>query len=280
MNPLTRQNRQLESDWDDSYEVDNIQLRVYGESLLLPVRPGDTLDDMRVQVMNGEIYDECGFGLSLGASNMVEEMSFNPADPHYKKWSDAQAVDMKEKRWFPNMVILPDASVMVIGGEDDDVVVPRKRPELREDGVWRFLPRMDSARGYHSTAMLLPDGRVITGGGDHRRSDYQVFEPPYLFKGERPVISSLSAHNFEYGETYTMSHAGDVESIVLMRPGSRTHHFDNDQRMVILHEGVSTSGSVSFTMPTDANLAPQGYYMLFAISSEGVPSMADWVHVW
>ena len=280
VNPLTRQNRQLESDWDDSYEVDNIQLRVYGESLLLPVRPGDTLDDMRVQVMNGEIYDECGFGLSLGASNMVEEMSFNPADPHYKKWSDAQAVDMKEKRWFPNMVILPDASVMVIGGEDDDVVVPRKRPELREDGVWRFLPRMDSARGYHSTAMLLPDGRVITGGGDHRRSDYQVFEPPYLFKGERPVISSLSAHNFEYGETYTMSHAGDVESIVLMRPGSRTHHFDNDQRMVILHEGVSTSGSVSFTMPTDANLAPQGYYMLFAISSEGVPSMADWVHVW
>ncbi|MDA0668158.1 MAG: DUF1929 domain-containing protein [Planctomycetota bacterium] len=49
--------------------------------------------------------------------------------------------------------------------------------------------------------------------------------------------------------------------------------------MVILHEGLSSSGSVSFTLPTDPNLAPQGYYMLFAISPQGVPSLADWVHV-
>lgn len=279
VNPLTRQNRLSELDWDNSYQIDNIEVRVYGESLLLPSRPGDTLADARIQVMNGEVYDECGFGVSLGASNMVEEMSFNPADPHYKKWSDAAAADMKEKRWFPNMVILPDESLMVIGGEEDDIVGPQKRPEMREDGIWRYLARPDSARGYHSTAMLLPDGRIMTGGGDFRRSDFQVFEPPYLFRGDRPEITTISAHNFEYGLTYTVNHTENVETVVLMRPGSRTHHFDNDQRMVILHEGLSSSGSVTFTMPTDSNLAPQGYYMMFAVSPDGIPSTAEWVHV-
>ncbi|MFK5956874.1 MAG: galactose oxidase early set domain-containing protein [Planctomycetota bacterium] len=279
VNPATRANRRSEADWDDSYEVDDVQVRVYGESLMLPLHPGDTLDDVRIQVMNGEIYDECGMGVSLGPTGMVEEMSFHNGDSNYKKWSDSAAVDMTEKRWFPNMVILPDQTVTVYGGEADNVVDPRKTPEMRENGVWRHLAKMDSARGYHSTAMLLPDGRVITGGGDHRLSDFQVFEPPYLFRGARPIIVSLSAHNLEYGQTYTLNHTGDVESVVLMRPGSRTHHFDSDQRMVILHEGLSTSGTVSFTMPTVKELTPQGYYMMFAVSPEGVPSFAQWVHV-
>lgn len=279
IDPLTRQNHQLESDWDDNYEIDEVGLRVYGESLMLPLRNSSTLDDVRIQVMNGEVYDEGGLGVSLGATSMVEEISFNPADQHYRQWSDAAAADMREERWFPNMVQLPDESVLVVGGEADEIVRPLKQPELRVNGVWQYVARPDSARGYHSNALLLPDGRVISGGGDHRLSDFQVFEPPYLFKPGRPTIHGLQNDVLEYGELNGMSFSGTAGKIVLMKPGSRTHHFDNDQRMLILWEGNDDSGQIQFEAPTHGNLAPTGIYMMFLVSPSGVPSEAHWVGV-
>ncbi|MGB0954226.1 MAG: galactose oxidase-like domain-containing protein [Planctomycetota bacterium] len=279
INPLTRQNHQLETDWDDNYEIEEVGLRVYGESLMLPLRNSSTLDDVRIQVMCGEIYDQGGLGVSLGATSMVEELSFNPSDAHYRQWSDAAVADMREERWFPNMVQLPDESVLVIGGEADEVVRPLKQPELRVNGVWQYVARPDSARGYHSTALLLPDGRVISGGGDHRRSDFQIFEPPYLFKPGRPVINDLHDDVLRYGQPNGIRFSGKAGKIVLMKPGSRTHHFDNDQRMLILWEGEDDSGEVHFDGPTNGNLAPIGLYMLFLVSPGGVPSEAHWVEV-
>ena len=279
INPLTRANPRLDTDWDDAYEIDEVGLRVYGESLMLPLRNSSTLDDVRIQVMGGEIYNDGGKGVSLGATSMVEEMSFNPADDHYRKWSDAAVKDMREERWFPNMVQLPDESVLVIGGEADNVVRPLKQPELRVDGEWHYVAMPDSARGYHSTAMLLPDGRVLSGGSDHRLSDFQVFEPPYLFKPGRPAINNLTDTVLQYGQSYGMSFEGKAGKVVLMRPGSRTHHFDNDQRMMILWEGNDDSGAIQFDAPVQANLAPTGIYMMFLVSPSGVPSEAKWVEV-
>ena len=120
---------------------------------------------------------------------------------------------------------------------------------------------------------------MLSGGSDHRLSDFQVFEPPYLFKPGRPAINNLTDTVLQYGQSYGMSFEGKAGKVVLMRPGSRTHHFDNDQRMMILWEGNDDSGAIQFDAPVQANLAPTGIYMMFLVSPSGVPSEAKWVEV-
>jgi hypothetical protein len=102
----------------------------------------------------------------------------------------------------------------------------------------------------------------------------EIYSPPYLFKGARPTISSAPA-TATYGGTIAVGtpDAARIAAVSLVRPGSVTHAYDMDQRFVSL-AFTAAGSSLSIQAPADANLAPPGYYMLFILDTNGVPSVA------
>jgi hypothetical protein len=108
----------------------------------------------------------------------------------------------------------------------------------------------------------------------------EIYSPPYLFKGPRPVISAVRTE-WRYGQTVNISSpdAGHVQWVSLIRPGSTTHSFNTSQRLVDLPIAAQAAGSVQVTVPAEPNLAPPGWYMLFLTGNNTVPSVARWVHL-
>lgn len=157
-------------------------------------------------------------------------------------------------------------------------------------GTWTVLSSASRVREYHSTATLLPDGRVLTGGGGicgscqskgYLEKNVEYFQPPYLFKADgsgqpadRPVIDS-APETAGYGQNLviTSAQAGSIAKVGLVRLGAPTHSEDQGQRYVPL--SFSTLGTtITAASPATSNIAPAGYYMLFVTDSAGVPSVA------
>jgi diketogulonate reductase-like aldo/keto reductase len=107
----------------------------------------------------------------------------------------------------------------------------------------------------------------------------QVYSPPYLFRGARPIISSAPGTG-NYGAVLNIltPDAARIASVTLMAIGSVTHAFDENQRIVPLSYGP-ISGGVAATLPTNPNVMPPGYYMLFLIDTNGVPSISTMLKV-
>jgi galactose oxidase len=147
--------------------------------------------------------------------------------------------------------------------------------------VWTEMASQAANRTYHSTALLLPDGRVISAGsdgGDMPRT-VEYYSPPYLFKGPRPTITQ-SPPAVGYGQRFRIDtpEAADIVRVTLIRLGSATHSVNFEQRQVDL-AFVPQSGRLAVRAPASANLAPPGDYMLFILNSDGVPSIAPIIHV-
>ncbi len=212
------------------------------------------------------------------------------------------ASQLHYRRWMQNAVILPTAEVFVFGGFSDgqNPGVPEPRPELLTASGWVVQPAETGARGYHATAVLLPDGRVFCGGADTRSSDYQIYSPPYLTNGRpRPKGISCEIASVPGGMHYrcddpqaaytlwwdeNLPSGVTVDQVVLIRPGSVTHHSDMDTRYLRLpidrtDELSPRACQLRFRPPQDRRQMPRGWCMLFAISSEGVPAEAIWVHL-
>jgi len=121
---------------------------------------------------------------------------------------------------------------------------------------------------------------VLSAGGDPNLSTAQIFSPPYLFNGPRPVISSAAAA-VGYGSTFTVgtSNSASITQVTWLRLGSVTHAFNQDQRFNNLIFTATSSTQLKVTAPANANLAPPGYYMMFLINSAGVPSVARFIHL-
>jgi len=136
-------------------------------------------------------------------------------------------------------------------------------------------------RGYHSLALLLPDGRVLSAGGECtaaptcNKNSAEIFSPPYLFKGPRPTISSAPS-SIGGGQTFFVGtpDAANVTQVTWIRLGAVTHTFNQEQRFTFLNFS-QTTGGLNVTAPPSANLAPPGFYMLFLLNGSGVPSIAS-----
>ena len=138
-------------------------------------------------------------------------------------------------------------------------------------------------RGYHSTALLLPDGRVMTYGNNPGDGTFNeqisIYSPPYLFHGPRPQITHVAwASSWRYGNRYNIRTNQKIVSAELIRPAAVTHQSDPNQRYVAL--SISGGGtSVNLNVPSNHNIAPPGWYMLFVNNANGVPSVAKWIHL-
>ena len=200
----------------------------------------------------------------------------------------ARVGDMAFARAFANSVVLPDGTVVVIGGQARAVPFSDQTavlvPELWNPATGRFtrLAPMAVPRTYHSVANLLPDGRVFSGGGGlcgpcaTNHFDGQVFTPPYLLAADgtpkpRPAITAAPA-TAAGGATLTIGTDRPVTAFALMRVGSATHTVDTDQRRVPLTPTALSPTGYRVTVPGAPGVAPPGRYLLFALDAQGVPS--------
>ena len=217
------------------------------------------------------------------------------------QWTNAGARDAAvstRQRVYSNMVVLPTGQICVTGGVN--VVDPEDGLNQAEiytpdinwttntygsgGGTWSLEPGTSpNTRNYHSTSLLLPNGKVWVAGGDHNASSgdpavvgvrqIELFEPPYIAIANRMTISTAPSL-VGYGDEFDVvlgSAASNVGRASLIRNGSVTHSTNNDQRYVGL-EIVSRSGNtIRFRAPPSGNVAPPGYYMLWVTDAAGVP---------
>lgn len=204
---------------------------------------------------------------------------------------------MTYKRAYANAVVLPDGKVMVTGGQSYAVpftdTTAALNPELWDPVTQNFtiLPPHTKPRTYHSIALLLVNGRVFTGGGGlcgsscaTNHADAQIYSPGYLFNADgstatRPVISSISSTSVVIGGTLSVVTNTAVSTFAIIRFGSATHTVNTDQRRIALTPTSISGTTYTFTVPSDPGIVLPGYWMFFALSGTGVPSVAKTVKI-
>ncbi|MDZ4860573.1 MAG: galactose oxidase-like domain-containing protein [Candidatus Hydrogenedentes bacterium] len=206
------------------------------------------------------------------------------------KWRTVKS--MKNARRQHNATVLPDGTVLITGGTSGlgftNPTTPVFAAEVwnPETEKWRELASMRVPRIYHSSAFLLPDGRVISAGGGQGGGETpnfqnlaEVYMPPYLFKGQRPAIVS-APETIGYGELFSVetTQITRIETVSLIRLPSVTHGYDMNQNYVPL---AFTPGATALNVTAPANgiIAPPGHYMLFVVNNKGVPSVAEIVQL-
>src|SRR5205823_1151485 len=149
-------------------------------------------------------------------------------------------------------------------------------------------PAASETRGYHSVALLMPDGRVWTAGSEWNASAtpnlaIELFEPAYYLVADRAVITAAPA-TVGYGQRFTVHFRpagtnGAIARVALMRLGSVTHSFDGDQRYVSV-PFTQDGATLTVVVPQDSTVAPPGYYMLWLIDANKLPcKLAHFVRV-
>jgi hypothetical protein len=250
-------------------QLANFGYRRGGVSVLLP--PGGD----RIMMAGGAL------DTTITATAEIIDLSDSAATWQY-------TTPMNFPREHVNAVILPDATVLVVGGhsEHHGPFDPPESTAVFEAEIfdpiaetWSIMAPMQLPRVYHSTSALLPDGRVLASGTDGLYFA-EIYSPPYLFGGARPVISS-SPTTMEYGSACCITFNSTTHSnkVVLIRPASETHSLDMNARYVLLDEVSCGPGHKQIEGPANPNLAPPGYYMMFVVDDNGVPSEAQWVQL-
>ncbi len=261
--------------------------RTYGSSVILPLLP----PSYTPRVMN--------FGGGSPGTSTTELIDLSSANP---SWTPGPS--MSTGRIQMNAVILPNGNVLAEGGSvnNESPNTPGKTADLYDPATNTFRSAGSAAysRLYHSTALLLPDATVMSmGSNPGARGSYQaaieIYTPPYLFDANdhlitanRPAITAVSSPVVGYNSALSLGYTSTaaITSAVLVRPGSVTHAFDMEQRLIGLcgptPQQPNCSGAnntLNLTTPPNANIAPPGSYMLFLLDSNGVPSKAAFIQL-
>ena len=249
--------------------------------------------DQRFMVMGG--------ALPIGefnANDNVDVIDFS--DPSGDLPRFRPAAPMLLPRIHLNAVLLPDRTVFVTGGalqreggpQGERRTVARLESEIYdpEHDRWTLTANASIVRMYHSIALLLPDGRVVTASGnpdmgshvewgddDNEELHLEIYSPPYMVRS-RPTISD-APQDWQYGQKVTVRtpNAADILWASLIRPGVTTHSFNTSQRLVDLPILSRKAGQLQLETPLARNLAPPGWYMLFLTDNARTPSEARWV---
>lgn len=263
-----------QGEWEEGPTPDGTT-REGGSSVLLP-------GGNRILVTGGQAT----FGLPATATAEVLELGDAPS------WR--AVAPMSHARRDHDLTLLPDGRVLAVGGSETSVgtfasAPPVLTPELYDPSVdaWRTLAPHERMRSYHHTSTLLPDGRVLVAGGDWESypspagdPTVEVYSPPYLFGGPRPALLNAPAA-FSWGQAgdVHVDPAMPVARVTLVRHASVTHSLNFDQRLVELAFESVTPERLRVQAPASPLEAPPGWYLLFALSPAGVPSVAATVRV-
>ena len=204
---------------------------------------------------------------------------------------------MHHPRSFAHAVILPNGETLVVGGQEEPRVFTEDTPQLipeiysPTDNVWTEVAPNTVPRAYHSFALLLRDATILVGGGGLTNQlpvnhfDAQIYIPQYLLtssgsRATRPIITETSDPHVFPGGNFTIATDSEIVSASLVRYGGATHSLNNDQRRIPLTLTTVGPPYRYFTsIPEDGGVAIPGYYMLFVLNAQGVPSKATNVQI-
>jgi|GEM_PF-1240392 len=259
-------------------------------------------------------YPQMRFALINGGSAWVKDLA--QATPTWQVMGTRPPELGGTERHFGSSTLLPTGQVFVSGGvgpsQHDAMAV--RRPEIYdpETNNWLVTSAATVTRNYHGVALLLPDGRVWTASASQEHSGstcstvatcngsqqnlerteerVEIFTPWYVGRSDRPVVTACPVTMVPDGRSYEISIGGSqgmsVGRVVLMRPGSATHAFDTDQRLIQLEVVSNTASTVTVKSPFSAEAVPPGDYMVFALRSiattgfkRWVPSVAGWTRI-
>jgi hypothetical protein len=232
-----------------------------------------------------------GVGYSDTSTGRIDVVDLKRRRP---RWRPAAMLPAGTR--YPAAVITPDDKVVITGGSKG------YRGEHASDLFECHLydPRTNKlsqlasptvGRDHHSEALLLPDGRIITLGGNPLFADkadtapakfeqrIEIFTPPSLYHGSRPRITG-GPRQVAHGQTalYSTPDAHAIASARLLRPSAVPHVTDVQQRAIAL-KIVKRPGGLEVTIPASRGLVPPGWYMLFVNDRRDTPSIAYWTRV-
>ncbi|MBD2678608.1 MULTISPECIES: galactose oxidase-like domain-containing protein [Nostoc] len=239
-------------------------------SLLLP-----PAQDQKVMIIGGG---------GTATTNRVNIINFNATTPTY-----TAASYLNNPRMHHNAVILPDRTVFVCNGSrgNESITESTLPAEIYNPATntWKTVETPNvNGRVYHSVAVLLPDGTVAVAGGNPRRGTYEnrieIYSPAYISQ-TRPTIISVPA-TATYNATITISTnvpATSIKWVHVIRPMAPTHSLDTEQRLVDIPIKSRSGNSLTAQITANRNIAVPGYYMLFVVNNNNVPSVASWIQI-
>jgi hypothetical protein len=218
-------------------------------------------------------------------TNTVELIDLNDPTPTWR-WANPMA----HPRRHLNLTVLPTGEVLATGGLSgpvfNDVSTGIHSAEVWNPatGEWKTLASNAITRGYHGTSLLLPDGRILNAGsgdgaGAPNQRNAELFSPPYLFRGARPIITSAPTE-VGYDEQFRIAtpQASAITHVSLIRLGAVTHAFDQNQRFQRLTFTADANG-LTIAAPSSPNRAPPGHYLVFILNQDDVPSVGSIVRI-
>jgi len=274
-NPNTNQFQPVTAGLQDPNEMET------AGSILLP-----PAQDQRYAIIGGG-----GVGQSPLSTGRIDVVDLKSKDP---RWRPDGKLPTGTR--YPEVVITPNDGVVISGGSryyrgmhGSDLMTAHMW--MPNTGAVTNLADPLVGRDYHAEGLLLPDGRILTLGGNPLfankadtqpevfRKQISIYSPPYLYRGARPRLTGGPTY-LRRGQTasFTTPNAGSIVKARLMHPSAVTHVTDVQQRSIALsikHE----RGAVALTIPNGAGLVPSGWYMLFVDNGRGVPSIARWVKI-
>ncbi|WOL12663.1 aldehyde oxidase GLOX-like [Canna indica] len=281
-----------------------------GSSVLLPLKPSSTEAEVLI----------CGGAPKGSYAQALQGKSFLPALDtcgRIKITDEAPSWSMEKMpvpRIMGDMVLLPTGEVLIINGAAagtagweharEPVLTPViYRPENPPGARFEVLSPAATPRLYHSTAVLLRDGRVLVGGSNpHMNYSFsgvefptelslEAFSPPYLSAGNsalRPqIVAPPSPIQLSYGRRFSLQFTvGKISDsgvrVTMLAPPFATHSFSMNQRLLVLESNLAAGDGgarqVVVEAPASEVLAPSGYYMVYVVNG-GVPSEGVWVHI-
>ncbi|MBU7598753.1 DUF1929 domain-containing protein [Streptomyces sp. P38-E01] len=245
--------------------------------------------DQKYMVLGGG-----GIGESTKVTDKTRIVDLKKKNPRF-----VDGPSLYEPVRYPSSVILPDDTVLTTNGSkgyrgySSSDVLKAELYDPRTNTSRRVADPLEG-RNYHSGALLLPNGKVMTFGSDPLFDDrantkpgtfeqqIDIWSPPYLFRDSRPQLKANGEkpQRVQLGgkAEFATKDAADIKEMRLMRPSSFTHVTNNEQRSIAL-DFERTENGVELTVPEDPTLVPPGYYMVNAVDEDGTPSEAVWLHV-
>jgi hypothetical protein len=227
-------------------------------------------------------------GKGTAPASILEKIDIYAANP---RWQAVRSMRQPRARHF--VQVLPDLTVWINGGTrgaKNEARLGVLAPELwnpQSGNMSVLAAKPGYPQLYHSSGVLLPDGRILTGGGgeppfsgDGRVDEFWIYRPWYLFQGSRPTITSVSDTSLGFGQSFSVGTAkpSAIARVTMLHLPSQTHGYNFGQGAVELPIKSHTASSLNLVAPAKTDIPPGPYY-LFIIDARGVPSVAKIVQI-